>query len=147
MNNKTNHLLEKFLHIVDSNRTSCFKKQTDLNHFKLENLQILVTDILEVAPAIFDEKFSKWNAQYNLCHNSTESLSYLGLNIWDLVTKEIKELSSLSALKKATKKWKPRNCPFRLCKKYVQNICLIWYFFWYCWHISFPFRSKLSWIE
>ena len=31
----------------------------------------------------------------------------------DLVPKELKELSSLSAFKKTIKKWKPQNC---LCK-------------------------------
>ena len=35
-------------------------------------------------------------------------MSYLGPKIWDLVPKELKELSSLSAFKKAIKKWKPQ---------------------------------------
>ena len=36
--------------------------------------------------------------------------------MWDLVPKELNELSSLSAFKKAIKKWKPQNC---FCKTSV----------------------------
>ena len=54
--------------------------------------------------------------------HGTDSLPYLGPTIWDLVPKELKELSSLSAFKKAIKKWKPQNCSCRLCKKYIQNL-------------------------
>ena len=36
--------------------------------------------------------------------HGTESLAYLGPKIWDLVPKELKELSSLSAFKKTIKK-------------------------------------------
>ena len=79
----------------------------------------LVSDILRVivAPTIFRKFFSKRSVQYNLRHASefsvpnvkstfhgTESLSYLGPKIWDLLPKELKEPSSLSAFKKAIKK-------------------------------------------
>ena len=70
----------------------------------------------DLAPTIFNEIFSKRSVQYNLHHasefsvpnvkntfHSTELLSYLGPKIWDLVPKELKELSSLSALKRQLK--------------------------------------------
>ena len=68
------------------------------------NRQILAIEIFKVAPGIFSEIFSKRSVQYNLHHASefsvpnvkstfhgTERLPYLGLNIWNLVTKELKE--------------------------------------------------------
>ena len=57
--------------------------------------------------------------------HGTKSFSYLEPNIWDLVPKELKKLSRLSAFEKASKKWKPKNCSCRLCKKYLQNLGFI----------------------
>ena len=145
MNNKINHLHERCLCIVYSDKTSSFEKllETDKSvPIHIRNLQILATEFFKeskgLVPTIFSEVFSKRSVQYNLRHASefsvsnvkstfhgTESLSYLGPNIWDLVPKELKELSSLSAFKNAIKKWKPQNCPCRLCKKYIQNIGFI----------------------
>ena len=42
--------------------------------------------------------------------NVTECLSYLGPKTRDLVPKQLKELSSLSAFKKTIEKRKPQNC-------------------------------------
>ena len=86
----------------------------------IRNLQFLATEFFKeskhLAPAIFSEIFSKRSVQYNLCHTSefpvknvkgtihgTESLSYLGPKICDLVPEKLKELSSLSAFKMAIK--------------------------------------------
>ena len=133
MNNKINHLQERCLRIVCSDKTSSFAKLLETDRFvpiHIRNLQIVAAgpskESKDLAPTIFSEIFSKWSVQYNLHHTSefsvsnvkitfivTQSLSYLGPKIWDLVPKELKELSSLSAFKKAIKKWKPQNC---LCK-------------------------------
>ena len=139
MNNKINHLHERCLCIVYSDKTSSFEKPLETDRsvpIHIRNLQTLATEFFkeskDLAPTIFSEISSKRSVQYDLHHASefsvpnaksifhgTESLSYLGPKIWDLVPKEIKELSSLSAFKKAIKKWKPQNCPCRLCKKYI----------------------------
>ena len=128
-----------------SDKTSSFKKLLETDRsvlIHIRNLQILATEIFkeskDLAPTILSEIFSKRSVQYNLRHASdfsapnvkstfhgTESLSYVGSKIWDLVSKELKELSSLSAFKKAIKKWKPQNYPKRLCKKYIQNLGFI----------------------
>ena len=104
----------------------------------IRNLQILATEFFkeskDLAPIIFSEIFSIQSVQYNLLHTSefsvpnvkstfrgTESLPFLGPKIWDFSG----ELPCLSAFKKAIKKWKPQNCPSRLCKKYIQNLGFI----------------------
>ena len=142
MNNKINDLHERCLRIVYSDKTSPFEKLLETDRsvpIHIRNLQILATEFFkeskDLAPTIFSEVFSKRSVRYNLRHvfefsvpnmkstfHGTESLSYLGPTLWDLVPKELKELSSLSAFKKAIKKWKPQNCSCRLCKKYIQNL-------------------------
>ena len=54
--------------------------------------------------------------------NGTESTSFLGLKIWDIVPSELKQLETVNAFKREFKKWKPMNCPCRLCRPYIQNV-------------------------
>ena len=57
--------------------------------------------------------------------HGSESISYLGPKIWDIVPLELKELTILVAFKEDIKEWKPENCQCRLCKKYVSNLGFI----------------------
>ena len=57
----------------------------------------------------------------NSVYNGTETVSFLGPKIWELVPAEIKELVSLNGIKKATKKWKQVNCPCKPCKPYIHH--------------------------
>ena len=50
------------------------------------------------------------------------SISYPGPLIWQLVPSEFKDLNIVSAFKGAIRKWKPNNCPCRLCKTYIGNV-------------------------
>ena len=145
MNNKINHLHERCLRIVYSDKTLSFEKLSEIDRsvpIHIKKRQILATEFFKesknLAPTIFSEIFSKGSVQDNLRHNSefsvpnvkstfhgTEILSYLGPKIWDLVPKELRELSRLSVFQKAIKKWKPQNCPCRLSKKYIQNLGFI----------------------
>ena len=61
----------------------------------------------------------------NLYHG-TESLSNLGPRIWNLVPDKLKQLVDIHAFKKEIKKWKPENCPCRLCKTYIPHVGFIW---------------------
>ena len=51
--------------------------------------------------------------------NGTESIYYLRSVICNIFPVTYKELPSLEAFKNRIKKWKPENCPCRLCKTYV----------------------------
>ena len=75
---------------------------------------------------------------YNLRHDSyfaipnvksvyhgTESLSNLGPGMWNLVSDKLKQLVGIHAFKKEIKKWKPKNCPCRLCKTYIPYVSFI----------------------
>ena len=61
----------------------------------------------------------------NFIYNGTESVSFLGPVIWDLVPNEITDIGNLAAFKRAIKKWSPQKCPCRLCKVYIGNIGFI----------------------
>ena len=106
------------------------------------NLQILATEVFKVyiniAPPIFTEIFNKRNPNYQLRHtshfsipsvrsvyNGTESLSFLGPKIWDIVPTESKEVKTLSAFKSGIKNWWSQSWPCRLCKRYLANIGFI----------------------
>ena len=55
----------------------------------------------------------------------TEKLSHLAPKIWELVPVEIKNVDSVASFKRAIKKWKPINCPCRLCQTYVFQVGLV----------------------
>ena len=55
-------------------------------------------------------------------YHGTESISNLETKLWDLVLNSLTEISSFEVFKLAIKKWKPENCPCRLCKVHVRNV-------------------------
>ena len=100
---------------------------------------MLATEMFKVyqsmLPLIFSELFLGRDICYNLRSNSnfavpngksafygSESISYLGPKIWDIVPLELEDLTSLNAFKKGIKKWQPKKCSCRLCKQYVSNL-------------------------
>ena len=102
------------------------------------NIQALATEMFKVknniAPEIMKELFSPKISHYDLRNNNsfksrrvnsvwhgTESVSYLGPKIWDLVPNEIKESQSLNAFKFKIKRWVSDECPCRICKIYLEQ--------------------------
>ena len=56
-------------------------------------------------------------------YKGTDSLSFLAHKIWELISKGIKSIDSLSALKITIKQWKLNDCPCRLCYlTYIQHV-------------------------
>lgn len=91
-----------------------------------------------MAPELLNEVFKIRTPSYNLrtssnfysrqvhsVYNGTESLSFLGPKIWELVPEDIKKSESLEIFKNKIKKWVPSGCPCRLCRVYIQNIGFI----------------------
>ena len=58
----------------------------------------------------------------NSVHNGTETVSFLGHKIWELIPTEIKELISLNSIKKVINKWKPVTCPCKRCGTYIHRV-------------------------
>ena len=85
-----------------------------------------------LSPEFLRELFVSKASSYNLRRNdtlekrqvhsvyhSTQSLSFLGPKIWDLVPVELKQSESLDSFKLKIKNWLPFECPCRLCKTYI----------------------------
>ena len=77
----------------------------------------------------------KNNSRYNLrqvsefsrplvksVYHGNESVSFLEPKIWDMLPDDYKDIDNLKTFKNKIKKWKPENCPCRLCKVYINNI-------------------------
>ena len=52
----------------------------------------------------------------------SEALSHLAPKIWELIPEKFKTLESVASFKIAIKKWKPDNCPCRLCREYIYQV-------------------------
>ena len=50
-------------------------------------------------------------------YQGTESISYLGPKIWDILPERLKKLENLEH-----KRRKPDNFQFRLCKVYIESV-------------------------
>ena len=55
-------------------------------------------------------------------YHGTESISYLGPKIWDILPEKLKNIENLEHFKKSIKTWKLDNCPCRLCKVYIESV-------------------------
>ena len=142
-NRKINRLHERCLRIICNNEPSSFKTLSEKDSsvsLHDRNIQCLTTEMFKVSnslsPHILSNIFTQKNCQpYNLRLNSqffrpllrsvfheTESISYLGPVIWDILPDSYKNLPSSSVFENRIKKWKPENCPCRLCKTYISRI-------------------------
>ena len=104
------------------------------------NIKILATEMFKVsknlAPPQMHEIFKlKDQPHHNLMYNSpflrplvksvykgTQSLSFLGPKIWDILLDTYKDMPDLNSFKLALKRWRPVNCPCRICKVYIANV-------------------------
>ena len=104
------------------------------------NIQCLTSEMYKVSnglsPTVVSNIFTQKNCHpYNLRLNSqfsrplvrsvyhgTESISYLGPVIRDILPDSYKNLPNFSPFKNRIKKWKPRNYPSRLCKTYTFRV-------------------------
>ena len=52
----------------------------------------------------------------------SETISFLGPKLWELLPSNIKDLENLNIFKSSIKSWKPENYPCRLCRLYNADI-------------------------
>ena len=116
LNDKINSTHERALRITYNDRKSCFEellRKVNTVSIHHRNLQRLATEIIKIknnmAPEILNETLQNRTSSYNLRKNSsfyvrkvhsvyhgTESLSFLGPKIWELVPEDIKQQKSLN---------------------------------------------------
>ena len=145
LNNKINRIHERALRITYNDKSSTFQELLDKDNsvsIHHRNIRVLATEIYKVlhgySPAILNEVFVPSHCKYNFRKNNslerrrvntvrygTESLSFLGPKIWDIVPDYIKSSETMSAFKHKIKKWIPIECPCRICKIYLPGIGFI----------------------
>ena len=55
-------------------------------------------------------------------YHRTESISYLGPKVWEILPKKLKNIENLAHFQNEIKTWKPDNCPCRLCQFYIKSV-------------------------
>ena len=145
-NRKINRLHERCLRIIYNDKQSSFNELLEKDgsvSIHIRNIQILATEMFKISkglsPPIMENIFKiREESHYNLRQNSqfsrplvrsvyhgTESISYLGPKIWDILPDSYKGINTLGAFKSKIKLWKPSNCPCRFCRVYIDNVeCL-----------------------
>ena len=76
----------------------------------------------KIGPYNLRRNHSFTSRQVHTVYHGTESLSFLGPKIWDLVPIDIKQSETLDIFKYKIKKWIPFQCPCRLCRTYLQHV-------------------------
>ena len=135
---KISRLHENCLRIICGDKQSSFEELLEKDSsvsIHEWNIQILATEMYKVSKGI-TEIFSQRNEHpSNLRHNAkflqpfvnsvcsgTESISYLGPNIRDMVPDTYENIDSIYKFKKVIKKWNPENCPCRIYKVFIKSI-------------------------
>ena len=142
INNKINRLHERVLRITYNDFKSSFENLLEKDgtvSIHVKNLQKLATEMFKISKnfcvppmsELFHQKVNHYDLRnpyefsipkVNSVFHGQGSISYLGPLIWQLVPSEFKDLNTVSAFKAAIRKWKPNNCPCRLCKTYIGNV-------------------------
>ena len=142
LNNRINKLHERALRIVYKNEELDFQKLLELSgdvtvHQK--NLQRLAIEMYKVkngiAPVPFQRIFDEGSNTYNLRNQNTwvlpkmrtvsygtETIRYRGPLIWDSLSNDLKEASSLRVFKYKIKTIGKIDCACRLCKTFIPNL-------------------------
>ena len=145
-NRKINMLHERCLRIIYNDKQSSFMELLNKDNsvsIHMRNIQKLAIEMFKfrkgLSPPLMGNIFKlRTEIPYNLrnisefsrpivnsVYHGTESISYLGPKIWDILPQELKVIDNLAFFKKEIKKWKPENCPCRLCKIYIENLGFI----------------------
>ena len=142
LNNKINRLHERALRLVYKDYNANFEELLEIdNSFTIHhrNLQKLGIEMYKIknniSPSFMNSLFSTRTMPYNLRNNSdfkkenirtvtygSETFSFRGPEIWDIIPLEMKQSVSLSIFKKKIRLWKPTGCKCRMCLNYVSNV-------------------------
>ena len=145
INNKINRLQENVLRIVYNNFKTSFEnllKRAGTVSIHVKNLKKIATEKFKISKnfslplvsKLFHQKVNYYDLRnpyefsipnVNSVFHGQGSISYLGTLIWQLVPSEFKDLNTVSAFKATIRKWKPSNCPCRLCKTCIGNVGFI----------------------
>ena len=141
LNNRINKIHEKALRLVYNDSYSSFEELLKMDKsFSIHerNIQLLSIELYKVVNNISPEIMKLLfplkstlrypNENIFITNNiktvswGTESLKHIGPKIWQIIPDHIKNANTLEQFKKKIRKWKPKNCPCRLCKRFITGI-------------------------
>ena len=152
LNSKLNRLQERALRIVYQDDISPFEmlklnkeNSVTIHQRNLQRLAITMYKINKnLSPKITQNLFTNDTQNYSLRSNTqfkvavpktvrygTETFSYMGTKICELIPNDLKNLPTLKMFKKNIKTWFPDKCSCRLSKTYIPNIGFIYNFIIY----------------
>ena len=144
-NNKIKYLPERCLRLIYNDKRSSYENLLEKDNsvsIHNKNIQALAIEMFKVKNKLCPESTSnifmeRTNNHYNLrnlshfitpqvntVHHGTESLSYLGPKIWEILPEELKQKKSLNGFKETINLWKLNDCLCRLCKVYIDRSVL-----------------------
>ena len=141
LNKRINKIHKRALRLVYKDYQSSFQELLTKNQsFTIheQNIQTLAIELYkvvnnispEIMKFIFPLKNELRYSNENIFNTTnirtvswgTESLRHIGPKIWKIIPDNIKKLETLNLFKKEIRKWKPINCPCRLCKIFVSGV-------------------------
>ena len=143
INNRVNRIHERALRMIYNDDISTFEELLEKDGgFTIHeiNLQTLAIELFKVKNGkgleIMNNLFSERNFDGPTLRTQSEfvvpsvktvnkgecSLRHLGPLIWNIVPKHLKEISTLGTFKEKIREWKPKGCPCRLCKLYIEGL-------------------------
>ena len=145
LNNALNSIHERALRLIYNDYKLPFDRLLEDNKQKSihqKNIESLAIEIYKfqggLAPAIMSDLFITRVNNYDLRNFQelesslrrtvkfgTETISYRGPQIWNLIPERIRTLETLNKFKKEIKSWKCDACPCRMCKTYIQRVGFI----------------------
>ena len=104
-----------------------------------KNLQLLMTEMYKIkndlSPAFMQEIFYNNESHYKLQNDNkflqprvrsvnygTESIRFKGPQLWQKLPQSIRNSDSLHQFKPRIKNQRGKNCPFKLCRVFIQNL-------------------------
>ena len=139
-NNKIKHLRERCLRLIHNDKLSSYEELLEKDgSVSIRHKKSLAIEIFQVkhgqSPEIVSDIFTQITQHYNFRQNrdfrlrsvksvyhGSESISYLGPKIWEIVPAKIKETNSLNSFKIEIHKWVPQSCSCRFCKQYISGV-------------------------
>ena len=136
-------LHERCLRVVYNDRLSSFTELLNKDNFvslHVRNIERLAIEMFRfyngLSPPLMNNTFKVMAKNpYNLRHffqiyrpivksvyHRTESISYLGPKVWEILPKKLKNIENLAHFQNEIKTWKPDNCPCRLCQVYIKSV-------------------------
>ena len=144
LNNRINKLHERCLRVVYRDNNSSFEqllsqdKSFTIHERNIQNLAIELFKVkMGLAPKFMNEIFTlKESSRYpskqifvtrnvRTVSYGTNTLSHMGPKIWLIIPDEIKASCTLRIFKRKIRKWKPVDCPCKLCKTYIDKVGFI----------------------